>query len=77
MLQGSKRAGRLNLVDLAGSEKVGKTGAKGQTLEEANPDSYISPKSLEAMVENGHRTAEDMARRSPTERTASPIDCTW
>ena len=35
MLQGSKRAGRLNLVDLAGSEKVGKTGAKGQTLEEA------------------------------------------
>ena len=35
VLQGSKRAGRLNLVDLAGSEKVGKTGAKGQTLEEA------------------------------------------
>ena len=35
MLQGAKRAGRLNLVDLAGSEKVGKTGAKGQTLEEA------------------------------------------
>jgi kinesin family protein 5 len=33
--EGSKKGGRLNLVDLAGSEKVGKTGAKGQTLEEA------------------------------------------
>ena len=33
--EGSKKAGKLNLVDLAGSEKVGKTGAKGQTLEEA------------------------------------------
>ena len=27
--------GKLNLVDLAGSEKVAKTGAKGETLEEA------------------------------------------
>ena len=44
-----------------------------QTLEEANPDSYISPKSLEAMVENGHRTAEDMARRSPTEVTPEQL----
>ena len=33
--EGSKKGGKLNLVDLAGSEKVGKTGAKGQTLEEA------------------------------------------
>lgn len=32
---GSARSGRLYLVDLAGSEKVGKTGASGQTLEEA------------------------------------------
>ena len=32
---GSVRSGRLFLVDLAGSEKVGKTGASGQTLEEA------------------------------------------
>lgn len=32
---GSTKTGRLNLVDLAGSEKVGKTGATGQTLEEA------------------------------------------
>ncbi|RKO94874.1 P-loop containing nucleoside triphosphate hydrolase protein, partial [Caulochytrium protostelioides] len=32
---GSLRTGRLYLVDLAGSEKVGKTGATGQTLEEA------------------------------------------
>jgi kinesin family protein 5 len=32
---GSTKNGRLNLVDLAGSEKVGKTGATGQTLEEA------------------------------------------
>lgn len=32
---GSQKAGYLYLVDLAGSEKVGKTGASGQTLEEA------------------------------------------
>ena len=33
--EGSTKEGKLNLVDLAGSEKVGKTGASGQTLEEA------------------------------------------
>ncbi|KAG9391152.1 Kinesin motor domain [Carpediemonas membranifera] len=33
--EGSSIAGKLNLVDLAGSEKVSKTGAKGQTFEEA------------------------------------------
>jgi hypothetical protein len=33
--EGSTKSGQLNLVDLAGSEKVGKTGAAGQTLEEA------------------------------------------
>ncbi|CAG8638083.1 13701_t:CDS:10 [Rhizophagus irregularis] len=32
---GSVKSGKLSLVDLAGSEKVGKTGASGQTLEEA------------------------------------------
>ena len=32
---GTIKTGRLYLVDLAGSEKVGKTGASGQTLEEA------------------------------------------
>lgn len=32
---GSAKNGHLYLVDLAGSEKVGKTGASGQTLEEA------------------------------------------
>jgi len=32
---GSTRTGKLSLVDLAGSEKIGKTGATGQTLEEA------------------------------------------
>ncbi len=32
---GAKKTGNLFLVDLAGSEKVGKTGASGQTLEEA------------------------------------------
>jgi kinesin family protein 5 len=32
---GSAKHGQLFLVDLAGSEKVGKTGASGQTLEEA------------------------------------------
>lgn len=32
---GAQKNGNLYLVDLAGSEKVGKTGASGQTLEEA------------------------------------------
>jgi kinesin family protein 5 len=32
---GSTKTGKMSLVDLAGSEKVGKTGATGQTLEEA------------------------------------------
>ncbi|KAG8831836.1 hypothetical protein FRC18_005876 [Serendipita sp. 400] len=32
---GAQKTGNLYLVDLAGSEKVGKTGATGQTLEEA------------------------------------------
>jgi kinesin family protein 5 len=31
----SEKKGRLNLVDLAGSEKISKTGAQGETLEEA------------------------------------------
>ncbi|KAG9295474.1 hypothetical protein G9A89_013503 [Geosiphon pyriformis] len=35
LVDGSVKSGRLSLVDLAGSEKVGKTGASGQTLEEA------------------------------------------
>ncbi|KAJ3400233.1 hypothetical protein HDU80_007177 [Chytriomyces hyalinus] len=35
LVDGSSRTGKLYLVDLAGSEKVGKTGAAGQTLEEA------------------------------------------
>ena len=32
---GSMKASQLNLVDLAGSERIAKTGATGQTLEEA------------------------------------------
>ena len=32
---GSSKTGKLYLVDLAGSEKISKTGAQGQTLEEA------------------------------------------
>ena len=32
---GTTLSGKLYLVDLAGSEKVAKTGAEGQTLEEA------------------------------------------
>lgn len=32
---GQEKIGKLNLVDLAGSEKVGKSGAVGETLEEA------------------------------------------
>lgn len=35
LTDGSVKSGKLYLVDLAGSEKVGKTGASGQTLEEA------------------------------------------
>ncbi|CAG8567315.1 5047_t:CDS:10 [Diversispora eburnea] len=35
LTDGSVKSGKLSLVDLAGSEKVGKTGASGQTLEEA------------------------------------------
>ncbi|KAJ3132845.1 hypothetical protein HK100_004901 [Physocladia obscura] len=35
LTDGSTRTGKLYLVDLAGSEKIGKTGATGQTLEEA------------------------------------------
>ncbi|KAI8866857.1 kinesin-domain-containing protein [Ramicandelaber brevisporus] len=35
LADGKTKMGRLFLVDLAGSEKVGKTGASGQTLEEA------------------------------------------
>ncbi|TPX36271.1 hypothetical protein SmJEL517_g01402 [Synchytrium microbalum] len=35
LIDGSAKTGKLFLVDLAGSEKVGKTGATGQTLEEA------------------------------------------
>lgn len=34
-ISGAQKVGQLSLVDLAGSEKVGKTGASGQTLEEA------------------------------------------
>jgi len=34
-VDGNSKTGKLYLVDLAGSEKVGKTGATGQTLEEA------------------------------------------
>ena len=32
---GSKKVSKLHLVDLAGSEKISKTGASGETLEEA------------------------------------------
>ena len=33
--EGGTKSGKLNLVDLAGSEKISKTGATGETLEEA------------------------------------------
>jgi kinesin family protein 5 len=35
LLDGSIKTSKLSLVDLAGSEKIGKSGATGQTLEEA------------------------------------------
>lgn len=41
--EGGTKSGRLNLVDLAGSEKVGKTGAAGNTLEEAKKINQVRP----------------------------------
>ena len=35
------KSGKLNLVDLAGSEKISKTGAVGETLEEAKKNKFI------------------------------------
>jgi kinesin family protein 5 len=35
LIDSTTKVGRLNLVDLAGSERVGRSGARGQTLEEA------------------------------------------
>lgn len=52
---GSIKTGTLNLVDLAGSEKVGKTGASGQTLEEAkkiNQSLSALGQCIHALVEN-------------------------
>ena len=56
--EGSTKAGTLNLVDLAGSEKVGKTGAKGQTLEEAK----MINKSLSALGQVINATKRDDAK---------------
>ncbi|KAJ3069596.1 hypothetical protein HDU98_007346 [Podochytrium sp. JEL0797] len=62
LVDGSTRTGKLYLVDLAGSEKIGKTGATGQTLEEAKKIN----KSLSAlgMVINA-LTAEGKAQHIP------------
>jgi len=52
---GTVKNGSLNLVDLAGSEKVGKTGASGQTLEEAkkiNQSLSALGQCINALVEN-------------------------
>lgn len=54
-LDGATRNANLNLVDLAGSEKVGKTGATGQTLEEAkkiNQSLSTLGHCINALVEN-------------------------
>ena len=45
---GSKRGAKLTLVDLAGSERIEKTGAAGQTLDEA--------KSISPCISHTHRT---------------------
>ncbi len=57
---GAQKTGNLYLVDLAGSEKVGKTGASGQTLEEAKKIN----KSLSAL---------GMVINALTEKVRSPL----
>lgn len=62
---GAQKSGNLYLVDLAGSEKVGKTGASGQTLEEAKKIN----KSLSAlgMVINALTDSKVRSLNSPKE----------
>ena len=57
---GAQKTGNLYLVDLAGSEKVGKTGASGQTLEEAKKIN----KSLSALGMVINALTDSKARRS-------------
>ena len=66
----TQKTGNLYLVDLAGSEKVGKTGASGQTLEEAKKIN----KSLSALgmvinaLTDGKVCIHYVWRRTTTER---------
>ncbi|KAI4274399.1 MAG: hypothetical protein LQ337_003971 [Flavoplaca oasis] len=54
---GSAKSGQLFLVDLAGSEKVGKTGASGQTLEEAKKiNKSLSALGMESLGGNSRTT---------------------
>ncbi|KAI0818737.1 kinesin heavy chain [Irpex lacteus] len=71
---GAQKTGNLYLVDLAGSEKVGKTGATGQTLEEAKKIN----KSLSAlgMVINALTDSKNPPRVSGgNSRTTLIINC--
>ena len=58
---GSSKSGRFYLVDLAGSEKVSKTGAKGQTLEEAK----MINKSLTALGQVINALTDSKAKHIP------------
>ncbi len=88
---GAQKTGNLYLVDLAGSEKVGKTGASGQTLEEAKKinkslsalgmvinaltDSKVG---LRVKLGRDRRLIAHIARRQSTFRTvipSSPVSC--
>jgi hypothetical protein len=65
--EGSTKSGQLNLVDLAGSEKVGKTGAAGQTLEEAK----MINKSLSALGQVIKALADGKAHATPSSPASS------
>jgi kinesin family protein 5 len=58
---GGSKSGKLYLVDLAGSEKVGKTGAEGQTLEEAK----MINKSLTALGQVINALTDPKAKHIP------------
>lgn len=60
---GTQKTGSLFLVDLAGSEKISKTGATGQTLEEAKKIN----KSLSALGMVINALTDGKVRSSPRE----------
>ena len=67
---GAQKTGNLYLVDLAGSEKVGKTGASGQTLEEAKKIN----KSLSALGMVINALTDAKASFSPRQQLAHVVN---